>query len=224
MQKDVLKRYFNDEVDFKRIKYDDDVDYKIYPKLFEVLNSIKNKDILSLGCGTGREVKLLVKNNNKVVGVDIAENVIKSSKKIEPNAEYHCMDAVDYLDDKKYDYILGLASLFNYIITKEKRKKLVKNMKKMLKKDGKIIVGLNLINLKDGFKLIVAPVISLILGDYRDYNFGDIYYRKFNDKGEKIYFIKTHLYTKKELKSLFENMNLEFIKKIRSTYRIEVQY
>lgn len=226
MQKDVLKRYFEDETSFNE-KWQNSrrsFDYSEHLFLFKILKTIKNKFVLSLSCGVGREVKTLVKNGNKVVGIDIAEKVIKSSKKIEPNAEYHCMDAVDYLENRKYDYILGLVGLFNYITTKEKRKRLVKNMKQMLKKDGEIIVSLNLINLKDGLKLIAAPIAALILGDYKDYSFGDIYYRKFNDKGEKIYFVKTHLYTKKEIKSLFGNMNLKFIKERGRTYIIKIQY
>jgi len=223
MEKEVLKKYFNEEVGFKRVKYDYDVNYKAYPELFEALNSIKNKNVLSLGCGTGREIKFLVKNKNKVVGVDFAENVIKSSKKIEPNAKYYCMDAVGYLDNQKYDYILGLNGFFNYITTKEKRKRLAENMKQMLKENGEIRIGLNLINLKDKFKLIVTPIIALILGEYSDYSFGDIYYRKPNDEGEKVYFVKTHLYTKKELKRLFKNMEFEFIKKRDWNYIIKIK-
>jgi SAM-dependent methyltransferase len=224
MQKDVLKKYFEEEVNFNE-KWQDSrrsFDYSEHLFLFKILKTIKNKFVLSLSCGVGREVKTLVNNGNKVVGVDFAENVIKSSKEIEPNAEYHCMDVVDYLDDRKYDYILGLVGLFNYIITKEKRKKLTKNMKQMLKKDGEIIIGLNLIRLKDSFKLVLAPITSLILGEYRDYSFGDIYYRKANDKGEKVYFIKTHLYTKRELKKLFKNMNFKFIQEKGRTYIIRI--
>ena len=222
MREDVLKKYFNDEVDFKRLKYDDDFEYKESPQLFEVLNSIKNKTVLSLGCGTGRELKFLIKNKNKVVGIDIAEKVIEKSKKIEPKAEYHCMDLVKYQDKRKYDYILALNSVMDYIIKKENRIKVANNCIDMLKKDGRIILELNLLNLKDKFKLIVAPIIALILGEYKYYNFGDIYYRKFNDKGEKIYFVKTHLYTLKELRKLFKNMNFEFIKERDMIYLIKI--
>ncbi len=226
MERYNLKDYFDEEEGFNENWQNQraSFNYSKHFLIFKILKAMKDKFVLSLGCGVGREVKILIANGNKVVGVDLAEKVVKSSKKLEPNAEYHCIGAEDYLDNKKFDYILSLVGVLNYIITKEKRERLAKNMKQMLKKNGEIIVSLNLINLKEGLKLIVAPLIALVFGEYKDYSFGDIYYHKLNDKGERIYFVKTHLYTKKELKSLFENMNLEFIKEKNRTYIIRIKW
>ena len=82
------------------------------------LKGIKNKKVLSLGCGAGREVKLLVENNNDVFAVDISKIMIEKSRAIEPNAEYFCEDAVTFVErnkDKKFDYIIGLYSFLGYI-------------------------------------------------------------------------------------------------------------
>ena len=110
-----------------------------------VLNNIKGKRVLSLGCGAGREVKLLVENNNNVVAVDISDVMIEKSKAIEPKGEYFCEDAVTFAeknkDGLKFDYIIGLYSFLGYI-PKQDRRRLIDNLLSMLKDNGMIIFTL----------------------------------------------------------------------------------
>ena len=97
----------------------------------EIINEIKSpKKVLSLGCGGGREIRELVARGQEVVAIDIAEGMIASSKKIEPKAEYYCIDAVKFArinkNKMKFDYILGLYAFLGYIDNPH-RKELFKN-------------------------------------------------------------------------------------------------
>ena len=102
----------------------------------KIVNSFgRGKTILSLGCGEGREVKGLVKCGHKVTAIDSSEKMIESSRKAEPNAEYFVSDVVDFAANnthRKFDRIIGLFSLYNYIGAPAQRKNLAKNLPKLL--------------------------------------------------------------------------------------------
>src|SRR3989338_4219045 len=75
-----------------------------------------NSKVLSVGCGAGREVKYLVRELNcDVTGVDYDPEMISSSKKIEPKAEYFCEDALKFVREGKYDYVVCLWNTVNFL-------------------------------------------------------------------------------------------------------------
>jgi len=159
----------------------------------KILKRINHKSVLSLGCGSGREARELVKNNNKVIGIDIAKKLIASSKIIEPHARYFCCDAVDFArknkDKLKFDYILGLYSLFNYI-KKEDRKELIENLFSMLNTGGKIILEVRWWN--DRWQDILKCC----------------YYYFFNKEfGDISQTILAHHYTRNQIKELLEEFD-----------------
>jgi len=171
-------------------------------------NSITNKkiihslnpysDVLVLGCGAGRVVKELKKFNHNITAIDIAENMIISSKQIEPRARYYCKDAVEFVrdmkNDLKFDYILGLYTFLNYI-NKEDIKQFINNLKKMLKPEGEIIFDVRYMgeHFKDTIKSFLSPFFCL----YYNWRFGDIYSR--TPDGEITF---GHLFTKNQLRRL----------------------
>lgn len=174
----------------------------------KILKSLKpNKTILSLGCAGGREVKELVKNKNKVVGVDFSEEMIKSSKQIEPNAEYYCGDVLDFFkkDKRKFDYILGLTSFINYLDSQEKRDVFFNEIKKRIKEDGEIILIAHFCfrEWKSPIQILIAPLIALVLGD-RKYKFRDVYSNKLG------YLIRYHIFSKREINNYFWGFEIKY--------------
>jgi len=167
-----------------------------------IIKSLKqNKNVLSLGCGSGREVSLLVKSKHNVVAIDIAEEMVSQSKKIEPKAKYFCEDAIVFAEknkDKiKFYYILGLFSFFNYI-SKKDRRKLIDNLIGMLEEEGILIFELRRVTdrWQDIIKTLLAPLYSLIYKlEYEE--FGDVY----SFRGGL--WSRSHHYTKRQLKRLF---------------------
>lgn len=120
------------------------IDIKGYNKLSPMLFALKlikpNSKVLSIGCGTGREVKYLVnKLNCKVTALDIDKEVIIKSIITEPNAEYHCIDALKFLRYKEFDYVICLWNTINYFKKRERRKLIIQSYYN-LKDNGKLII------------------------------------------------------------------------------------
>jgi len=177
----------------------------------EIINGLRpNKRILSLGCGGGREIKELVTRGHDVVAVDIAENMIVSSKKVEPHAKYYCMDAVKFArinkDKMKFDYILGLYAFLGYI-DNPFRKELIENLMCMLKEGGMLILELRRFteSPKYVFKALIAPVFALYFRE--NWKIGDVYGRNAHDL--RAGWHKGHHFTDSELKKLFKNYTLK---------------
>ena len=53
------------------------VDDLVFPKFY---SSEKNKNILEIGCGTGRHTKRILDAGNKVTGVDISPGMLEKAK------------------------------------------------------------------------------------------------------------------------------------------------
>lgn len=186
------KEYWNNFVEINKEVYSC---YNADDLNLQIINSINSgKSILALGCGAGREVKLLVEKGNKVIAIDISDKMIKKSKLLEPNAEHICVDAVKYAEENKntpkFDYILGLYNLFSYIKKKD-RKEFIKNLTSMLNKDGQIIFVVTYI---ERWQDIIKSFIAVMYSEWEEW--GDVYDRK--------NYYKSHLFTKAQLKKLFK--------------------
>ena len=124
-----------------RIKY-------IKNKLFEKKQLIKfskkslsNFDILDLGCGGGLVCEPLARLGANITGIDfVKQNIIaakKHAKKSNTNIEYLHQDINNLKFKKKYDAVLILEVLEHI----EDWKKIIINVKKLLKPGGKIIIS-----------------------------------------------------------------------------------
>ena len=124
-----------------RIKY-------IKNKLFEKKQLIKfskkslsNFDILDLGCGGGLVCEPLARLGANITGIDfVKQNIIaakKHAKKSNTNIEYLHQDINNLKFKKKYDAVLILEVLEHI----EDWKKIIINVKKLLKPGGKMIIS-----------------------------------------------------------------------------------
>ena len=124
-----------------RIKY-------IKNKLFEKKQLIKfskkslsNFNILDLGCGGGLVCEPLARLGANITGIDfVKQNIIaakKHAKKTNTNIEYLHQNINNLKLKKKYDAILILEVLEHI----EDWKKIIINVKKLLKPKGKIIIS-----------------------------------------------------------------------------------
>lgn len=97
--------------------------YDRYPEVFSAIQEIvylegrnnANLNILSYGCSTGEEVKVLHEKyfkSAKITGVDISTESIESAKKliVHPNIDFKSSDAVKK-ENSKYDLIFCMSVL-----------------------------------------------------------------------------------------------------------------
>lgn len=99
---------------------------------FEFLkNEIKNKKVLDFGCGTAGFIDLARKIAD-VKGIEVNKNLNEYFKE----KEYKIYNSLDDLDEETFDYI----TLFHVLEHFKNPKNIINNLKKHLKKDGKLII------------------------------------------------------------------------------------
>ncbi len=177
---------------------------EIWPELKELEKYIKNgKKILDLGCGNGRLFELFQGKNVEYIGVDFSEKLIEKAKE-KYGEHFKVADMLNLpFEDNCFDSIWTIA-VFHHIPSREFRIKALKEIKKILKPSGKIIMTCwNLyqpIYLKLLFKF---TLIKLFKGSKLD--FKDVFVEWKNTGIQRYY----HAFTKKELKKLFEMTGLK---------------
>jgi len=108
----------------------------------------KKRNVLELGCGTGRLLIEFAKEGCFITGIDNSEDMInicrekskKLSKKIQSNIEVINSDMGSYKLEKKYDLIIVVINTFQHIITINDKIMVLKTAKKHLNDNGYIII------------------------------------------------------------------------------------
>lgn len=101
----------------------------------------KKSEVLSAGCGPGREARFLVQELQcKVTAIDHSAKMIELSKKAEPKAKYFVASIVDFKAKEKFDYVLCLYNTINYLPGFSERRIFIKNSYDSLKQGGKLIL------------------------------------------------------------------------------------
>ncbi|MBI4653196.1 methyltransferase domain-containing protein [Candidatus Kuenenbacteria bacterium] len=197
-------------------------------KDFEKLDQyVKDDDVvLDLGCGNGRLFELF--NNKKInyFGIDNCPELIEKAKEKyqSSNAIFLIEDVLDLsFEDQKFDAIFWIAVL-NHIPSKELRIKVLENIKRILKKEGILImINWNFYQ-KKYFLLIVKNFFSTIFSFFnfskKKLDFGDLFIPwklTLNHKGsgleDKIISRYYHAFTTRELSKLFQQTGFKVIKK-----------
>ncbi|MBU1165148.1 class I SAM-dependent methyltransferase [Patescibacteria group bacterium] len=172
---------------------------KIWSEEKSLIKYIKNNDtVLDLGCGQGRIVPLLKNKKINYVGLDNCTSLIKNAQGLYPNYKFINQDITKLdLPKKSFDKILVIAIL-HHIPSKSLRLKILKNIKKLLKEGGMLLMtNWNLDDYQHKQK-----ATELEKGDY---------YIPWRIKKEKVmrYY---HNFGKKELDDLIKEAGLTIVK------------
>ncbi len=102
---------------------------------------ISNGDkVLDLGCGNGRLIDLLKDLDIKYVGIDSSEKLISLAKQKYPKHEFLKANALKLpFKDNSFDKIISIAVL-HHIPSRELRLKFLKEIKRVLKPNGKLVL------------------------------------------------------------------------------------
>jgi len=138
--------------------------FSVTKKLLES-SKIKNGDsVLDLACGTGLVTKKLIRKvgrNGQVYAIDSSESAIKIAKKwtgTAKNLHYVRADAEKVQFKTKFDAITCQYALFFF----PNEQRVLKNMKKVLKKNGKITLAVHGRYNVPYFDCILEPIKKMI--------------------------------------------------------------
>jgi len=155
----------------------------------------EDNKVLDLGCGTGRYAELFKDRKIEYIGADIAEEQIRIARKKHPEAKFQTIDFLNFpFSDNHFDKIYSIA-VFHCIPSKEYRIKFLKEVKRILKKDGLLILTVwksKRWNVSLLFKYTILKLIGKSKLDFRDF------LEPWADKTERYY----HWFSKRELSEI----------------------
>lgn len=111
---------------------------KLKQNIYAYLGDLKNKKILFVGCADGHECSRALELGAQVTGIDVSDKLIDAAKEHYPEAQFFVMDQAELtFSDKSFDIVI---SMFTVMYT-EDLKKLFKEFRRVLKKDGTIMIA-----------------------------------------------------------------------------------
>lgn len=129
---------------YKEVMDSFQMDFSLYEDLIEVL---KPKSILELGCGMGRLFPLFMKEADIITGVDLSDGMVKKGRSLysdkendNTHIEFICGDMCFVNTNKKYDLIVLALSVLKHLQTNEQRFNVLRNAKEHLNKNGFIVI------------------------------------------------------------------------------------
>ncbi len=177
------------------------------PPDFTILGKYINKKekILDLGCGNGRFSEI-VGNKADYYGVDVSEKLIEIAKEKYSNRKFVVNEPFALpFKNNFFDKIFCLAVL-HHIPSKKFRKDFLREIKRVTKPGGKLI--LTVWDLNDNSKakrlLLKYTFFKLIGKSKLDYK--DVFYPWKNSRGEILIDRYIHVFFEKELKKLVQSV------------------
>lgn len=139
-------------IDMKQDKYWDSIaSNKVFSTefLFDNFKAFCNSSnrILDYGCGYGRVLKELhEKGYTNIVGVDFSSEMINRAKKEDSSIEYHVINSgTTPFENESVDCVILLAVL-STVYKNEEQDKIIDEVKRILKPNGKIYINDFLVN------------------------------------------------------------------------------
>jgi ubiquinone/menaquinone biosynthesis C-methylase UbiE len=159
--------------------------YLAYRDLPEIIfEHVKGRKAIDFGCGTGRSTRFLQKLGFDAIGVDIAEDMIKKAREIDPKGDYRFVEYgnLSQFKDNAYDLVLSVFA-FDNIPTTEKKVKNFREIRSLLKNDGRIV------------NLVSAP--EIYTHEWASFSTKDFPENKYAKSGDKVRIIQTDLEDKR---------------------------
>jgi SAM-dependent methyltransferase len=112
--------------------------YRDLPQI--ILEHVIGRKAIDFGCGAGRSTRFLQKLGFSAVGVDIAEDMIKKAREIDPKGDYRLIEEGDFsqFKDSAYDLALSVFT-FDNIPTMKKKVRNFREIGSLLKSKGRIV-------------------------------------------------------------------------------------
>jgi ubiquinone/menaquinone biosynthesis C-methylase UbiE len=167
----------------------------------------EGEKILDFGCGAGQWYEFFKEKKVQYFGVDFSEKLIEVAKAKYPDANFQVIDGINLpFESEFFDKVYAIA-VFHHLPSEKIRILVLKEIKRVLKKEGMLI--LTVWNLRKKWKvkkLILKFSILKIFGKTK-LDFGDVL---MDWMGVKDFYF--HCFSKRELKKLLTKLSFNIIK------------
>jgi len=184
--------------------------YLAYRDLPEIIfEHVKGRKAVDFGCGTGRSTRFLQKLGFNAIGVDIAEDMIKKAREIDPKGDYRLVEDCDLsqFENNACDLALSVFT-FDNIPTMDKKVKNFREIGSLLKSEGKIV------------NLVSSP--EIYTHEWASFSTKDFPENKYAKSGDKVRIIITEvedkrpvedvIWTDEYYQEVFKRAGLELVK------------
>ena len=124
--------------------------FTVQRREYEILNLFKkfkifpleNKKILEVGCGTGSELRNLIRYRalpENMQGIDLLPDRIELAKTISPNIDFRCGDATNLPYESETFDIVTQFTVFTSILSSQMKRDITREALRVLKPDGIIL-------------------------------------------------------------------------------------
>lgn len=164
--------------------------YLAYRDLAGILSeNVKGKKALDFGCGAGRSTRFLQKLGFDTIGVDIAEDMIKKAREINPKGDYLLIEDGNLGQFRYNNYDLVMSAFTFDNISKENKVNILKEMRKLLKIDGIIV------------NLVSSP--KIYINEWASFSTKDFPQNKCAKSGDKVKIIITDIDDQRPVEDIF---------------------
>jgi len=187
--------------------------YLAYRDLPEIIfEHVKGRKAIDFGCGTGRSTRFLQKLGFNAIGVDVAEEMIRKARELDPKGDYRLIEDGDLSQFKDTDYDLVLSVFtFDNIPTMEKKVQNFIEIRSLLKSEGRIV------------NLVSSP--EIYTNEWASFSTKDFPENKNAKSGDKVRIVQTDLedkrpvedvvWTHENYQEVFKKAGLELVKTCR---------
>jgi SAM-dependent methyltransferase len=101
---------------------------------------VRGRKSVDFGCGTGRSTRFLRQLGFEVTGVDIAEDMIRKARELDPSGDYRLVpgDDLGAFPSGTYDLVLA-AFTFDNIAGRDNKVRILRDLGRLLSRDGKLV-------------------------------------------------------------------------------------
>lgn len=171
--------------------------------------------ILDLGCANGRLYEVFQNKTDDFYGVDFSEELIGLAKKKYPQAKFIVSSAFSLpFPDNFFDKVYSI-SVLHHIPSKELRIKYLQEARRVLKKEGLLILRVwDFWKRKEIWRLVVKFIFLKLIGRSK-LDINDIFFPWKDSQGKVLADRYFHCFTKKELENLVREAGF----KIKKSWR-----
>jgi SAM-dependent methyltransferase len=102
---------------------------------------IRGRRSLDFGCGTGRSTRFLRQLGFEVTGVDIAEDMIRKARELDPSGDYRLVPGDDLRSLQQAVYGVVLAAFtFDNIAGRDYKVRILRDLGNLLEREGRIVL------------------------------------------------------------------------------------